>query len=305
MNLPSPIQKLASAFLDEHGINLLVKRDDLIHPEISGNKWRKLKLWIEKFHQGKYDALLTFGGAYSNHIAATAAMGALEKIPVIGVIRGDELNQNANPTLQNAAKNGMRLVFSSREEYDLKEEKYFQEELRRRYGNVLIIPEGGFGYYGMLGCTEILSEIKDQVNAIFLPMGTGTTLAGVLFGSETETIYGVSALKGGDFLNKNVEFLLSQAGLDKEDINEETKRLQVLTDYHFGGYAKHTPELIEFMKDFKSVYKLNLDYIYTAKMMFGLFELIKANHFEKGTTILAIHTGGLQGNSSIEDLILM
>jgi 1-aminocyclopropane-1-carboxylate deaminase len=304
LNLPSPIQELKSTFLTENGIQLFLKRDDLIHPDISGNKWRKLKLWLEKFKQGKYEAILTFGGAYSNHIAATAAVCEIEKIPVIGLIRGGELSESSNLTLKKAHDSGMNLIFSSREEYDLKEEKYFHEELRKRHGNVLIIPEGGFGFYGMLGCSEILNELNQKFDAIVLPMGTGTTLSGILFGSENEIIYGVPALKGGAFLKDNVSHLLFEAGLDKSEVTEELSRLKLLDEFHFGGYAKYTDDLIQFMKDFRSIYGVELDYVYTAKMMFGLFQKMKGNEFSKGAKILAIHTGGLQGNSSIKELLL-
>lgn len=305
MNLPSPIQELHSEFLSSHKVELFIKRDDLIHPVISGNKWRKLKLWLEKYKQGNYDALLTFGGAFSNHIAATAAVGQLENIPVIGVIRGDELNPSSNETLKKAQEQGMRLVFTSREDYGLKEEKYYQEELRRRHGNVLIIPEGGFGYYGMLGCGEILSESKEIFDCIALPMGTGTTLAGLLFASNQERVIGVSSLKGGSFLRENVVQLLKSAGLSKEDVDEEMDRFTLLTDYHCGGYAKHSPELIQFMLDFKSTYQIELDFVYTAKMMLAVFDQIKTDQIKKGSRILAIHTGGLQGNDAIQDLIIM
>ncbi|MFT4600753.1 MAG: 1-aminocyclopropane-1-carboxylate deaminase [Arenicella sp.] len=302
MNLPSPIIELSDELFLTHGIKVFLKRDDLIHPEISGNKWRKLKYNIEKCRASNQGALLTFGGAYSNHIAATAALCSELSIESIGIIRGDELSVNSNETLKKATEYGMKLIFTSREEYALKEEKYFHEELRRRHGQITIVPEGGANYYGVLGCTEILKEVEYTPDVIYCAAGTATTSAGILLSSDAK-VKAVSALKGGEFLKDNVLMRLKEFGFESNECKETLENYEVLCDYHFGGYAKHTAELIEFMNDFKLKHQIELDYVYTAKMMFAMYDQIKKGEFKKGQTILAIHTGGLQGNKSISDLL--
>lgn len=292
MNLPSPLEKIEAKIFKERGLEVFIKRDDLIHPVISGNKWRKLNHNIEKFKQGNYKKLLTFGGAYSNHIAATARAGKELGFSTIGIIRGDELNSNSNPTLKQAHEDGMELIFTKREEYDLREEKYYHEELRRRHGHVLIIPEGGANYFGVLGCQEILKENEASVEYVVSACGTGTTAAGLLLNGAN--VIGVSALKGGEFLNENIAQLLSQM-LIEEDVLETMGRFDLQLDYHFGGYAKYNDELIQFMKDFTSEFDIPLDQVYTGKMMYALMDLIQKDHFPKGSKIMALHTGGLQG----------
>lgn len=298
--LPSPIEQIHSPLFIEKYIEVFVKRDDLIHPTISGNKWRKLKFNIEKFKQGKYEKLLTFGGAYSNHIAATASVGKLMGIKTIGIIRGDELNTNSNETLKQATTDGMELVFTSREEYRLKEERYYQEELRRRHGNVLLVPEGGYNYYGALGCIEIVNEINFEPTVIFTAAGTATTATGLLLASDSCTVIAVSALKGGEFLSENVEGLLRESGLGQDLIAEKMLQISLITDGHFGGYGKHNQELIEFMNDFYEKFQIGLDQIYTAKMMFAAFQKIKSGEIERGAKVVLLHTGGIQGTSSIK-----
>jgi len=302
MKLPSPITELNHPLFSENNINVLLKRDDLIHPIISGNKWRKLKFNVEKYKALNAKAILTFGGAYSNHIAACAKLCSDFEIPSIGIIRGDELNENSNETLMAASKNGMKLIFTSREEYALREEKYYHEELRRRHGHVYIVPEGGANYYGVLGCTEIMKEVEQHVDYVFCAAGTATTVAGVLLGSNAQ-VKAVSALKGGSFLKDNVLLRLKEFGYAKEEISESMSNFELLDEFHFGGYAKHSSELIEFMKDFRETCEVELDYIYTAKMMYALFDQIKTRKIEKNSTVLAIHTGGLQGNKAIVNLL--
>ena len=305
MKIPSPVQILKDELYASKGLEVFIKRDDLIDSRVSGNKWRKLKYNIEKYKTGGYQSLLTFGGAYSNHIAATAALCNDLNVPSIGVIRGDELNEESNETLCEAAKNGMKLVFTAREEYDLREEKYYHEELRRRHGNCLIVPEGGKNYYGLLGCIELLNELDNEPDYIVLAAGTGTTAAGILLGTNAAQICTVPVLKGGEFIEKEISKLLSYSGLTKEDCREQLKLLNLITDYHFGGYAKYTNELIDFINDFKLKHGIQLDQVYTGKMMFALDDLVKKDYFKPESSILAIHTGGLQGITSIEHLLLV
>lgn len=301
--LPSTVQAVELDILSQKGIELSVKRDDQIHPVVSGNKWRKLKLNVEKCQKEQYDGILTFGGAYSNHIRATAAAGKIFGIKTIGIIRGDELSADVNETLRQAEADGMQLVFTKREEYDLRGEKYYAEELRRRHGNVLVVPEGGANYYGVLGAVDIVSELEEQYDYIFLACGTGTTAAGILLGSSDTTVVGVPVLKNGRFLSVEIERLLFECGLTPSDIKEVLIDLDLRTDYHFGGYAKHEPELIDFINDFYNQTRIPLDQVYTGKMMYGLLDMVKQGEIEPGSKVLAIHTGGLQGLSSIKDEI--
>jgi len=303
LRLPSPLEQIHSPLFVEKNIEVFVKRDDLIHPVISGNKWRKLKFNIEKLRQGKYDKLLTFGGAFSNHIAATASVGKLLGVDTIGVIRGDELNKESNDTLKQACSDGMELIFTSREEYKLKEERYYQEELRKRHGNALIVPEGGYNYHGTLGCIEILNEIEFDPSVVFTAAGTGTTAAGLLQAPDNCEVIAVSALKGGAFLRDNVEVLLREAGLDQVTISDKMEQFSLVTDGHFGGYGKHNQELIDFMNKFYAAHQIALDQIYTAKMMFSAFRKIESGEIERGAKVVLLHTGGLQGTSSIRDLL--
>lgn len=301
MNLPSPLQEIEADLFKDKQVCVYIKRDDLIHSVISGNKWRKLKYNIEKFKEGGYEKLLTFGGAYSNHVAATARAGKELRIPTIGVIRGDELSAQSNPTLSQAAADGMDLIFTRREEYDLRDEKYYHEELRRRHGHIWIVPEGGSNYYGVLGCQEILTEIEMDYEYIFTACGTGTTAAGLLMAGAK--VIGISTLKGGEFLTDTVSNYLKM--MNFSDVQEYLDDFSLKTDYHFGGYAKYTQELIDFMIHFEKEYQIQLDQVYTAKMMYALFDMIKNDRFPKGSSIIALHTGGLQGRKSIEDQLIL
>ena len=300
IKLPSPIQKLNSALYEKHGLEVWMKRDDLIHAEISGNKWRKLKFYIEKYKAGNFNALLTFGGAFSNHIAATAAAGKIYNIPTIGVIRGEELNASSNATLKKASENGMKLIFVSREEYSYKEEKEYQQNLRDKLGSLLIVNEGGFGFDGMLGCTEILNEVEEEFDFYAVAAGTGTTLAGLAFGlEENDKLMCFPALKGGEFLKENLYKLFAMAGIPNDEANERIQSIHWELDFHFGGYAKYSNELIDFINDFFDEHEIVLDHIYNGKLMYGLNKKIERGEFQSGTKILVLHTGGVQGLKSL------
>lgn len=271
-------------------VELFLLREDLIHPEISGNKFRKLKYNLLEFSKGNYDAILTFGGAYSNHIAATAAAGKEFNIPTIGIIRGEELSEKIaeNPTLSFAQKAGMKLKFISREQYRNKSNPEFLEKLKSEFGNIYILPEGGTNELAIKGCEEILNENTREFNYIACAVGTAGTISGIVKSSENQQIIlGFPALKDSGFLS--------------DEINRFTNRsnFKLIKDYHFGGYAKVNNELLEFINDFKRQFGVTLDAVYTGKMMFGIFQLIQNGFFPKGTKILAVHTGGIQGNEGM------
>lgn len=283
MNIPD--QYIDLPLLKEKGIRLCLKREDTIHPFISGNKYRKLKYnLIEAKNQDK-STLLTFGGAFSNHIAATAFAGFEQGIPTIGVIRGEELTDKwqSNPTLKLAYEHGMQFHFVSRSEYRLKNEPSFLQNLKARHGDFYLLPEGGTNTLAVKGCVEILTESDAQFDYICSAVGTGGTMAGLINASRAhQTVLGFPALKG-DFLTHEIQ---------KYSHNGQWR---LIMDYHFGGYAKLNAELVEFINLFKQKTGIPLDPIYTGKMLFGIFDLIKQDFFTPGTQILAIHTGGLQG----------
>ena len=298
-NLPSPIQKINHPLFKQKGLEFYIKRDDLIHQDISGNKWRKLKFNIEKLKANKYDGLLTFGGAYSNHIAATAATGKLLNVKTIGIIRGDELTPQSNLTLQKAHQNGMQLVFVNRSKYAERYERLYHQELRAEFGNVLIVEEGGANYYGMIGCGEILKEIDFTPDYIYSASGTGTTVAGLISSSDTTKIVSVPVFKNGDFIKDEIKNLLKHFFLDKEIFDAKMNLLSLNLNSHFGGYGKFNTELIDFINQFYELTNIKLDQIYTGKMMHALMSDVKQNKFKQGDKIVALHTGGLQGLSSI------
>lgn len=299
--VPSPLQKIELDIFEAHNISVHIKRDDLIHEAISGNKWRKLKFNIEKYKQGQYSALLTFGGAYSNHIAATAYLGKILDIPTIGIIRGEELNSNSNHTLFQAEKNGMALSFVSREQYKERYEKLYWEELRIKFGHIYIVEEGGANFLGMLGCAEILTEIPFNPDYMMTASGTGTTAAGLLFNTHTTEIISVPVFKNGNFIKAEIKERLEYSGLLKEEVEDKLNYLQLETRFHFGGYGKHNSDLLEFMNWFYQQTSIPLDQVYTGKMVYAFFQRLKEGYFKKNSQVLLLHTGGLQGVESVRD----
>ena len=266
-------------------IQLYLKREDLIHPYISGNKFRKLKYNIRDAKLTEKQTLLTFGGAYSNHIAATAYACKENGLDSIGIIRGEELEDKirGNPTLSFAQSCGMRFLFVTREAYRKKSNPIFLKKLKDQFGDFYLIPEGGTNDLAVKGCEEILNSEDAIYDYICTCVGTGGTISGIINAAKRhQNILGFPALKG-DFL--------------KQDIRKFAKKenWELLTDYHFGGYGKINTELITFINKFKSDYGIPLDPIYTGKMMVGIFDLIKSGYFPENAKILVIHTGGLQG----------
>ncbi|MCF2444754.1 pyridoxal-phosphate dependent enzyme [Dyadobacter sp. CY345] len=288
-SLPTPIQQISDEITDKAGIRLFVKRDDLIHPFVSGNKWRKLKYNLQEAKDRGFTTLLTFGGAFSNHIYATAAAGAYLGFKTIGIVRGEDPEKRKSPTLQFCEQQGMRLHYVSREEYKLKNSPEYVDQLSRQFENSFIIPEGGTSKWALQGVREMTIEVEGQLNQkpdyYAVAAGTGGTAAGIL--SSGSDVLAFSSLKGGSFLKNDILDLLKG--------NNESGHLQLLTEYHFKGYARHTPELLDFIKKFKNKHSIQLEQVYTGKMLFGLYDLIAQGFFEKGSCVVAVHTGGLQG----------
>lgn len=272
-------------FVNDFGYQIALKPEYLIHPIFSGNKYRKLKYnLLEATHQGE-KTVLTFGGAFSNHIAAVASAGKVFNFKTVGIIRGEELLNkiDTNPTLKFAQDCGMVLKFVSRDTYRDKNSMEFLQELKDTFGDFYFIPEGGANALAVKGCQEILRASDAQFDYICCPVGTGGTIAGLINSSlPHQKILGFPALKG-DFLQEEISKFATKSNW------------QLTTDYHFGGYAKINQELISFMNAFKAQYHIPLDPIYTGKMMFGVFDLMNRGYFPKNSKILAIHTGGLQG----------
>lgn len=279
------------------GVRIFVKRDDLIDELVSGNKWRKLKFNLEEAKRRKNLAVLTFGGAYSNHLVATAKAGNLAGIATIGIVRGDELTPESNSTLQQCHEFGMQLVFVSREEYGMRNDKQYLDELHGEYENVYIVPEGGANFYGMMGCQEIWKELGEFVpDEVVVAAGTGTTTAGLLMGAPEHTkILAVSSLKG-DFMTGEIRHKLMYSFFDEDLVDERMTSLRILDDSIFGGYGKTTPELLEFISFIEEEYLLPLDKVYTAKAFYQLMKEIEKGTYTPGMQILFVHTGGLQGN---------
>ncbi|WP_430411846.1 1-aminocyclopropane-1-carboxylate deaminase/D-cysteine desulfhydrase [Kordia sp.] len=278
-----PIQEITLDF--PTNIRLFIKREDLIHPFVSGNKFRKLKYNLAEANNEKQTTLLTFGGAFSNHIAAVAAAGKIHGFQTIGIIRGEELIHkiDTNSTLQFAIENGMQLKFVTRENYREKTSKVFLAQLRQEFGRFYTIPEGGTNSLAVKGCAEIITENEKEFDTICCAVGTGGTISGICKGAYShQKVLGFPALKG-DFLHEEIKQYVS------------TTNWELINDYHFGGYGKVTDELIQFINNFKTQTKIPLDPIYTGKMLFGIIDLIKNGHFAKQNRILAIHSGGLQG----------
>jgi len=264
---------------------LSLKREDQLYPTISGNKYRKLKYQLEAIVKSDIKTVLTFGGAYSNHIAAVAAAGNTYGLKTIGVIRGEELvNQTKeNPTLYYAASQGMQFEFVTRSSYKLKEKPDFINTLRLKYGNFHLIPEGGTNTLAIKGCAEILNQEDSEFDYICVSVGTGGTLAGIVSSLlPHQKAIGFSALRGT---------------FQKEIISQTTtnKNFEIIDTYNFGGYAKIDANLVRFINDFKKTHNIPLDPVYTGKMMYGILDLMEKQYFKKNSRILAIHTGGLQG----------
>ncbi|QLE56840.1 1-aminocyclopropane-1-carboxylate deaminase/D-cysteine desulfhydrase [Nostoc sp. TCL26-01] len=299
---PPPTQKINHQLASNLGIELSVLRLDLMHPWVNGNKWFKLKYNLFAAKERNYTTLLTFGGAYSNHIFATAAAGNLLGFRTIGVIRGEE-RLPLNPTLSFAVQQGMQLVYLNRETYRQRHTSALQADLQQRFGQVFIIPEGGSNLDGVRGCMEILSQVNMEFNHVCLACGTATTLTGItLTLNSKQRLLGFPVLKNGEFLVHDINNLLKEylaSGLPKP--RSSLASWELVCHYHFGGYAKVNDELLLFSREFTKTYGIPLDYLYTAKMFYGVMDLLQQGYFTRGDRLLLIHTGGLQGNAGMEE----
>lgn len=289
---PTPIQEITGhPLLKRAEVSLLVKREDLNHPTVSGNKWWKLKLNLEEALLNPHRAIVTFGGAYSNHIYATAAAAAEVGLKAIGIIRGEEIRP-LNPTLMFAEQKGMQLHFVSRETYKSKNSEQFLDELKARLGEFTLLPEGGSNLLAVKGCATFAQNELSTVdfNHLILPVGTGATMAGLICGLRDEKrITGISVLRAGAFLEGEIRKYIT--GYSDATFNN----WRLITGYHLGGYAKTTPELLSFITEMNETYSLPLDHVYTGKLLWAVFKEIEAGSIARGEKILVLHTGGLQG----------
>lgn len=296
-----PLQAIRDAITKKQDVNLYVLRIDQLHPDISGNKLFKLKYNLEEARKQNKKTLLTFGGAFSNHIAATAAAGKEYHFKTIGIIRGDE-HSLLNPTLKFASDCGMQLHYVSRTLYQNKKElsEYVNQQFPE--DQIYVIPEGGSNELGVVGCKEITGHITIDFDYVCTACGTGATMAGIVLSlKKHQKAMGFQVLKAENYMKDEVGEWLNKLANKPETVQQQ-HNWEINEDYHFGGYAKVKPELSEFIKWFKQRNNIALDPIYTGKMMFGIYDLIKKGFFEKGQTIIAVHTGGLQGNAGFDFL---
>jgi 1-aminocyclopropane-1-carboxylate deaminase len=284
LRLPSPLEELRDDRLARAGLRLFLKRDDLISPAIPGNKWRKLEHNLRAARDEGHEVLLTFGGAYSNHLRATAAAGHHYGFAAIGIIRGEE-NRPLNPVLSAAAGYGMRLEYLGRTAYRDKENPELIASLRDRFDGFYLLPEGGSNALAAQGCAEIPAEITQPFDVICVPCGTGGTLAGLAHGlTAGQRALGFSVLRGG-FLDRQV------AALQTAAFGAPSANWSIGHDFHFGGFARRKPALDDFIADFAVRHGLHLDWVYTGKMMYGIYALAARGAFEAGTTAVAVITG--------------
>ncbi|MBW4562812.1 MAG: pyridoxal-phosphate dependent enzyme [Mojavia pulchra JT2-VF2] len=295
----SPIQQIHSEITCRAGVDLYVLRLDCMHPWVNGNKWFKLKYNLLEAKQKNLTTLLTFGGAYSNHIFATAAAGNLFGFHAIGVIRGEE-RLPLNPTLSFAVQQGMQLIYLDRQTYRQRHTTELQADLQQRFGEVFIIPEGGSNLNGVRGCMEIVSNWT-EFDIICVACGTGTTLAGIVLSLHPgQRAIGFPVLKKGEFLAEEIDSLLTNyLASDLPAPDRASASWELMCDYHAGGYAKVNDELLMFSQQFTQEHGIPLDYVYTAKMFYGVMDLLKQGFFRKGDRLLLVHTGGLQGNRGL------
>jgi 1-aminocyclopropane-1-carboxylate deaminase/D-cysteine desulfhydrase-like pyridoxal-dependent ACC family enzyme len=292
-----PLQKIVDPLLEKAGVTLYVFRLDQLHSDIDGNKWYKLKYNLVEARQAGHSTLLSFGGAWSNHIHALARVGSEQGFETVGIIRGEPA-YGLTPTLQDAQGWGMQLKFVSRSDYRDKNTEGFLRDLAAQFGNVYILPEGGSNEHAVSGCQEIVRDLDNFIkdyDVLVSPVGTGGTLAGLAKGAAEQSairgdrinVLGISMLKGAEYLDGAVEDLLG----DQKD----AAPYYIDHRFHGGGYAKRSPALLQFIDDFRNRTGIPVEPVYSGKMLWGLYEMIRAGEFVKGTRIVALHTGGMQG----------
>lgn len=294
---PTPLQEIHHPLLKKYHVELFIKREDLIHPLISGNKWHKLKYNLEVARAQGFSRVLSFGGAYSNHLHALGWAGQKFGFETIGVIRG-ELIEPLNPTLADVTGWGMKLHALTRSDYRRRHDAAFVAELSNRYQPCYVIPEGGANALALKGCGEIVADINRQLPAydfLCVPCGTGATLAGLATTLQADVrLLGFSALKGYPQLSDDISRMLSDQGAATE------ANWQIIDGFHCGGFGKITAELVHFMSAWQRQTAIPLDPLYTGKMLLGLFELLEGGCFKAGSRIVAVHTGGLQGSRGLQ-----
>jgi 1-aminocyclopropane-1-carboxylate deaminase len=283
LDIYSPVHQIKDKLFDERGLSVFIKRDDLIHPIITGNKWRKLKYLLKKAQAENKTHLVTFGGAFSNHLLATAGAAAMFGFKATGFVRGDDVD---NDMLFMCRLHGMKLIFVDRTSYLDKYalfNQYFADD-----NNAFFIDEGGASPEAARGCSELVDELSETYDYIFCACGTGTMAAGIINGLQAHQLNTqmrcIPVLKGGDFLKEGIDDLLLQP-----------HEYHLHTDYHFGGYGKVKPELIAFIKKFVAQTGILIDPVYTGKMLYAIYDMAAKNRFASGSKILAIHSGGIWG----------
>jgi 1-aminocyclopropane-1-carboxylate deaminase len=289
LEIYSPVHQISNKLFDEQGLQLSFKRDDLIHPLISGNKWRKLKYLLKKAAEQNKSHLVTFGGAFSNHLLATAAAAAKFGFRSTGIVRGEQVE---NDTLFLCRLHGMHLIFTDRESYRDKPalfDKYFGND-----ASAFFIDEGGASPEAAQGCAELVDELTETYDHIFCACGTGTTAAGIINGLQQHQLQtqfnAIPVFKNGGFIRDEIDkYLTTPVGYD------------LYLDYHFGGYAKTTPELVAFIKQFVADTGILIEPVYTGKMLYAIYDLAEKGYFNQGDKILAVHTGGLIGLLGMKD----
>lgn len=298
IHTPSPLQKaiwpaFVQADFEDRGLRLWVKRDDLIHPLISGNKWRKLRLNVEHCRQLKKEGIVSFGGAFSNHLLALAAAAHIAGLKSIGLVRGEELNSSSNAVLQKCHELGMELLFLTREEYNMRDDWEYLSELKSEFSSFYIVPEGGKNFYGIIGCQDIVGEIQEPFDDFWLPQGTSTTSIGVgMTLSDSQTLHVVPVIKGFEVENE-MERLIMNTMNDESWMDEIRSRMHIHSNGHFGGYGKMTAELRDFIGKMKEEMDLKLDPIYSAKTFYTLLQYYAENKELRERDIVFLHTGGI------------
>lgn len=289
LDIYSPVHQIQAQLFDERGLSVYIKRDDLIHPVISGNKWRKLKYLLKKAQVQNKTHLVTFGGAFSNHLLATAGAAALFGFKATGFVRGEQVD---NDMLFMCRLHGMNLIFTDRESYRDKQalfNQYFADD-----NDAFFIDEGGASAEAARGVSELVDELAEAYDHIFCACGTGTMAAGIINGLQAHQLntqmHGIPVFKNGDFLRKAIDVFLL-----------EKREYQLHTDYHFGGYGKVNQELIAFIKSFVAKTGILIDPVYTGKMLYAIYDMAAKNEFKPGSKILAIHSGGTMGLLGMKD----
>ena len=285
-------QKIENELTLAYKVNLYLLRLDTIDLYAGGNKLFKLKYNLEEAKKQGFKKILTFGGAWSNHLAAAAFVNN-NPLPIIAVVRGEE-PKTYSDTLNYCKEKGVELHFVSRSDYRSKTEPSFIERLKNKFGEFYLLPEGGSNALAVKGCKEIIDYIPIDFDYICTPVGSGGTLAGITTGLKShQQAIGFSALKGADYLTNEVNKLMG-------NFENQNSKFSIIGDYHFGGYAKTTAELLSFKTEFENKFNIPLDYVYTSKMMYGIFDRMQKGDFKEDSNVVVIHTGGLQGNKGFE-----